>query len=205
MLNFGTGGLQKNVAKKFVKNRISKLYTNMNFYKKAILGVITALIIHAIPACKEGVTDYDREKVRLDSLNAIITNTKLALNINEAELQNRMTAIDGWYVKLYDTGNDIANKMRIDFNGFKAIYKTYIDNFFVYATALDVYDKQYKQLEKKVKDQSITRSEFKTEYAALKADVESNYQKAKLIASPVYELELSWRRYEQTMTGKAPK
>jgi hypothetical protein len=56
-----------------------------------------------------------------------------------------------------------------------------------------------------VKEKSLTRDEFKTVYRALKQDVDNNFVKANTIAGPVYNLELSWQRYEKTMSGNSRK
>ncbi|HYG16870.1 MAG TPA: hypothetical protein VEC12_14020 [Bacteroidia bacterium] len=163
--------------------------------------VIAALVFTGIAGagCKPGITDYDREKAYLDTLAAQNRALQVALNVDEEELKKRMAIIDTWYIKLNDTVYEVAQKMQVDFNGFKVVYKKYIDNFFIYSAAADQLDEQYKTLEEKVKKQSLTREEFKQQYAVLKQGFGRNLDSAVAIAKPVYDIEFSWNRYQKTM------
>lgn len=171
----------------------------IKFYQTAIIGVVLLFFVQIGTGCKETITDYDREKVRLDSLNEILTATALALNVDEKELQLRVATVNTWYVSLQDTAFDVAQKMQVEFNGFKVVYQNYIDLFFSYSSVLKLHREQYTNLEERVKKQELTRDEFKTEFYRLKAEAEANFRNANLIAKPVYDLELSWRRYKKVM------
>lgn len=171
----------------------------MNFFRTSFITGFVALILALQWGCKEPMTDYKREKVFLDSLNNQLIATELALNIDENELQTRISMVNTWYVKLSDTTYDVAKKMQTDFNGFKVVYGRYIESFFVYETALKLNKTRYNALKERVEKQSITRTEFKEQYAQLKTEIDNNYAKAAEIAKPVYELELSWNRNSKTM------
>lgn len=171
----------------------------IKFYQTAIIGVVLMFFVQVGTGCKGTITDYDREKVRLDSLNEILTATALALNVDEKELQLRVATVNTWYVSLQDTAFDVAQKMQVEFNGFKVVYQNYIDLFFSYSSMLKLHREQYAHLEERVKKQELTRDEFKTEFYRLKAEAETNFRNANLIAKPVYDLELSWRRYKTVM------
>lgn len=170
----------------------------MILVNRVCFAVIMLVFIGAA-GCKPKPTDYEREKAYLDTLAAQNRALQVALNVDEEELKKRMAIIDTWYIKLNDTVYEVAQKMQVDFNGFKVVYKKYIDNFFIYAAAADQLEQQYKKLEEKVKEQSLTREEFKERYATLKQDYARNLDSAVAIAKPVYDLEFSWNRYQKTM------
>lgn len=171
----------------------------MNIYKLAYILAFAFAIAGITSSCKGPASDYEREKTYLDSLNSMLQATEVALNVDEEKLKTRMAIIDTWYIKLNDTTYDVAQKMRIDFNGFKSVYQRYINNFFVYRASADLLQKQYKNLVEKVKNREISRNDFKAKYAALKKDITQTLEGAADIAKPVYDLEFSWKRYEKMM------
>lgn len=174
----------------------------MIFFRTLVATAVIATGIFFATGCTDPITDYDREKVYIDSLQRKLNTLELGLNINEEELKTRIAQVNSWYIKLNDTTYDIAKKMQIEFNGFKVVYQNYIDNYFVYSASLDALKKEYNSLYQTVKAKKITRSEFKKLYAGLKTEIDLNLIKTEKIAQPVYDLELNWRRYEQIMAGK---
>lgn len=174
----------------------------MSFFKIPLAILIFAVITVGNTACKQGVTDYDREKVYLDSLQTKLNAIEVALNIDEQELQKRISLINTWYVDLKDTSYDVAKKMQVDFNGFKIVYNKYIDNFFAYTASFELLKKQYNALEEKVKQQSISREEFKKEYKKLKQEIIEVFLATTAISKPVYDLEFSWKRYYKDLSAK---
>jgi hypothetical protein len=172
----------------------------INVYKLTCILVLLFVAAGMASSCKNPNSDYEREKVYLDSLSSMLQATQVALNVDEAKLKDRMGIIDTWYIKLNDTAHDVAQKMRVDFNGFKSVYQRYINNFFIYQASADLLQKQYKGLEEKVKNREISRSDFKAQYTTLKKDLEQTLEGAAGIAKPVYDLEFSWKRYEKVMS-----
>lgn len=173
----------------------------MNFFKVTIGIGLLFFIVTGQWACSEPITDYKREKVFLDSIENRLTSIELSLNIDEKELETRIATINTWYIKLSDTTYDVAKKMQVDFNGFKIVYGKYIENFFTYSTAASLHKDSFKQLKDDVEKQTLTREEFKTRYTILKKEVDATYDNVKSIAQPVYDLELSWKRYYKTMNS----
>lgn len=167
----------------------------MRFFRIPFIVFAVTIATLSINACKETPSDYEREKVYLDSLSTKLKAIDVALNVDEKELQNRIALVNTWYVDLKDTSYDVAKKMQIDFNGFKVVYKKYIDNFFSYSVERDVLKEQYTQLEKQAKEQTINRTDFKAKHKELSQNINKVYVGATAIAQPVYELEFSWKRY----------
>ncbi len=174
----------------------------MRFFRIFFVLITTLVVLAGIGGCKDNITDYDREKVYLDSLKTKIKTIDIALNVDEKELQTRIALINTWYVNLKDTSYDVAKKMQVDFNGFKVVYKKYINHFFSYATKRDILKEQYIQLNKEAKEQTITRAEFKAKYKELRQNINTVYFGATTIGQPVYELEFSWKRYYKKMEQK---
>lgn len=173
----------------------------MNFFRVTIgLSFIFFLIIGQW-ACSEPITDYKREKVFLDSIENELRAIEVNLNIDEKELETRIATINTWYIKLSDTTYDVAKKMQVDFNGFKIVYSRYIENFFTYSTATKLHKNSFEKLKTDVEKQRISRDNFKKQYTILKKDVDATYTNAANIAKPVYDLELSWKRYYKTMNN----
>jgi hypothetical protein len=158
---------------------------------------LIAIVVTALNylGCKEGTTDYQREKEYLDSIGTKIKAIDVALNVDEKELQNRIALINTWYIDLKDTSYDVAKKMQIDFNGFKVVYNKYIDNFFRYSVERDLIKEQFDSLSKQAKEGSINREEFKKAYKLLSQKTDKTYLGVTTIAKPVYDLEPSWLRY----------
>lgn len=176
----------------------------MIFFRTLLATAVIATAFFFATGCNDPITDYDREKVYLDSLQRKLNTLELGLNIDEEELKGRIAQVNSWYIKLNDTAYDIAKKMQIEFNGFKVVYQNYIDNYFVYFASLESLKKEYKTLLSQVNSKKLTRSEFKKMYAGLKNEIDLNLIKTEKIAQPVYDLELNWRRYEQMMAQKQP-
>ncbi len=167
----------------------------MRLFKIPITLIAIVVTILNYWGCKEGTTDYQREKEYLDSIETKIKAIDVALNVDEKELQNRIALINTWYIDLKDTSYDVAKKMQVDFNGFKVVYNKYINNFFSYSVERDLIKEQFSSLSKQAKEGDMNREEFKIAYKTLSQKTDKTYSGVITIAKPVYDLEPSWKRY----------
>lgn len=168
----------------------------MRFFRLPFFLLTITLLVISIASCKEEKTIYDKEKIFIDSIEQQLTTIEIALeSINASELQKRIALVNTWYVNLKDTSYDVAQKLQADYNGFKVVYKKFIDSFFVYKTELELLKEQVNELKNKINKQKITKEEFKKNYAVLKASTANLRKKTYAITKPVNDLAFSWRRY----------
>lgn len=165
-------------------------------FLRIYISLLFLLLLVFSESCKPSPSDYDKEKVYLDSLEKKTNYISKSLSSNIAkDLNNRIALINTWYVSLKDTSYDVATKRRVEFNGFKVIYQKYIDNFYVYQSENEVLKQQLSELRNEAKNESITRQKFKTKYKELKASIDTLRSKTVSIIEPINDLAFSWKRY----------
>lgn len=170
----------------------------MHFFKLPFFVLLATILL--CNACNDEKTTHKQEQVYIDSLQRKINTIDIAIKSLDAEkLKKRIDLVNTWYVNLKDTTYNVAKKRQVDFNGFKIVYQKYIDNFFVYEAENRVLKEQVNELQKQVKDDAITRKEFKKRYAALKTEINILYNNTLSITKPVNDLAFSWRRYVTEM------
>ncbi len=162
----------------------------------AILFLLWTAVGLSLTSCQEDPTPA--EMYYLDTLQARLKGTEMALQLNENELSARKDEIrERWIPSLKDTTPDIRAKLTDDYQGMISAYDLYLSNYLLLKSGQKILEEDLQNLRNETAQKALNRDEFKQKYQEIEGLIRDHEDKTRTVAKPVYDLEAMWMRMKR--------